>query len=107
MKETNPIQFHFSTTAGNNFNTGIIETGVATKSLQGNLQELSMTEHNVLQLLSLGKTYKEIAEVNNVCLDTVKKHCSNIYKKLEVGNKTEAINVFYRLNSKVASLATL
>ena len=38
--------------------------------------------------------YKEIADQMQIGLDTVKKHCGNIYRKLHVGNKTEAINLF-------------
>jgi DNA-binding NarL/FixJ family response regulator len=63
------------------------------------IRELSKTEHAIILLLAIGKTYKEISEINGVCIDTVKKHCSNIYKKLLVGNKTEAIN-YYRNSMK-------
>jgi two-component system, NarL family, response regulator LiaR len=49
-------------------------------------------EYSILEILSKGKTYKEISCQKNVCIDTVKKHCTNMYKKLQVNNKTEAIN---------------
>ncbi len=54
---------------------------------------LSKRENEVLNLLSKGKQYKEIADLLNVCVDTIKKHSHNIYKKLNVKNKIEAINI--------------
>ena len=40
---------------------------------------------------------KEIAEIKQVTIDTIKKHVSNIYKKLHVNNKVEAINILKNL----------
>lgn len=57
------------------------------------LNELSKTEHDILELLAKGHLYKEIADIKEVTLDTVKKHVGNIYKKLHVSNKVEAINL--------------
>lgn len=53
---------------------------------------LSVTEQQVLELLSQGKQYKEIAHSKKISIETVKKHISNIYRKLGVNNKIEAIN---------------
>jgi DNA-binding NarL/FixJ family response regulator len=58
------------------------------------LRQLTCCEQKVLEQLSAGRLYKEIALDLNITIDTVKKHCSNMYKKLEVNNKTEAINLF-------------
>ena len=55
---------------------------------------LTVTEKEVLELLAQGLLYKEIADKKSVTIDTVKKHISNIYKKLQVSNKIEAINKF-------------
>lgn len=52
---------------------------------------LSERETEVLQLLAKGKTYKEIAEQLFVHPETIKSHLKNIYIKLNVHNKTEAI----------------
>ena len=38
--------------------------------------------------------YKEIAKLKNISTETVKKHITNIYKKLGVNNKIEAVNKF-------------
>lgn len=54
--------------------------------------ELSKREEEVLQSLSQGLLYKEIAAKLFISIDTVRRHCFNIYSKLHVKNKTEAIN---------------
>jgi DNA-binding NarL/FixJ family response regulator len=55
---------------------------------------LSLREKEVLELLSKGLLYKEIAEQLGVGTETVKKHLKNIYQKLHVQNKVEAVNKF-------------
>ncbi len=56
---------------------------------------ISKREQEVLELLSKGYLYKEIADKLNVTLNTVKKHLNHIYFKLQVQNKTEAVNKLY------------
>jgi two-component system, NarL family, response regulator LiaR len=51
---------------------------------------LSASEIAVIHLLSKGLMYKEIAEALSININTVKKHCKNSYKKLQVRNRTEA-----------------
>lgn len=55
---------------------------------------LSQREKEVLELLSKGLLYKEIAEQLGVTHETIKKHLKNIYQKLHVQNKIEALNKF-------------
>lgn len=55
---------------------------------------LSVREKEVLELLSKGLLYKEIAEQLHVSYETIKKHLKNIYQKLHVQNKVEALNKF-------------
>jgi two-component system, NarL family, response regulator LiaR len=55
---------------------------------------LTAQEQKILSNLAKGMLYKEIALQEGVTMDTVKKHCHNIYKKLHVRNKTEAINLY-------------
>ena len=55
---------------------------------------LSLREKEVLQLLSKGLLYKEIADRLGISPETVKKHLKNIYQKLHVQNKIEALNKF-------------
>ncbi|KFF08382.1 response regulator [Chryseobacterium luteum] len=56
--------------------------------------ELTEREKEILELLSQGLLYKEIADQKFITIDTVKKHVGNIYRKLHVSNKVEAINKF-------------
>lgn len=63
---------------------------------KNNVSELiSKREQEVLELLSKGFLYKEIADKLNITLSTVKRHLNHIYQKLQVQNKTEAINKMY------------
>jgi two-component system, NarL family, response regulator LiaR len=55
---------------------------------------LSQREKEVLELLAKGLMYKEIALQLGVGTETVKKHLKNIYQKLHVQNKIEALNKF-------------
>lgn len=56
---------------------------------------LSSREFEVLILLSKGFLYKEIADKLSITLSTVKRHLNHIYAKLQVQNKTEAVNKLY------------
>lgn len=55
---------------------------------------LTSREQDLLQQLKMGLQYKEIAAKFSISIETVKRHCSNIYRKLEVSNRTEAVNKF-------------
>lgn len=52
---------------------------------------LSKRELEVLDLLILGKTNMQISEDLYLSPHTIKTHCRNIYKKLNVSNKIELI----------------
>ena len=52
---------------------------------------LTLKEIEILQLIAEGKSNKEIADVNFVELSTVKTHINNIYAKLEVKSRKEAV----------------
>lgn len=53
--------------------------------------QLSQREHEVLDLLCEGESYKEIATKLYVSTNTVRFHLKNIYKKLEVSSRHEAV----------------
>lgn len=55
------------------------------------LDTLTNREQEVLQLIAKGLLYKEVAAALDVTTETVKKHLKNIYGKLHVQNKTEAV----------------
>ena len=56
------------------------------------LEILSPRENEVLNYLSKGLLYKEIATKLNISTSTVRQHIHKIYEKLHVQNRTEAIN---------------
>jgi two-component system, NarL family, response regulator LiaR len=55
---------------------------------------LSTREREVLHMVAEGLQYKEIAERLSLSTETVKTHMRNIYQKLHVQNKVEAVNKF-------------
>ena len=48
-------------------------------------------EREILDLLSKGYRNKEIADVLNIGIDTVRSHLRNIYEKLHVSSRTAAV----------------
>jgi DNA-binding NarL/FixJ family response regulator len=59
------------------------------------LDSLSNREREILEMLSKGLIYKEIALSLFISAETVRKHVYHIYEKLHVGNRVEAINKFF------------
>ncbi|MBK9271070.1 MAG: response regulator transcription factor [Saprospiraceae bacterium] len=57
-----------------------------------NLAGLSSRENELLVHLAKGLYYKEIADLLGITTGTVKQHIHKIYEKLQVSNRTEAIN---------------
>lgn len=53
--------------------------------------ELSKREHEVLELLTKGYSYKKIATHLFVSVDTIGSHIKNIYSKLQVNSASEAV----------------
>lgn len=60
------------------------------------VKSLSKRENEVLQFLSRGLLYKEIADQVGISTATVRQHIHKIYEKLHVQNRTEAINKMFR-----------
>jgi len=54
-------------------------------------QQLSRREQEMLEQLSKGFRYKEIAEKLFVSLETVRTHIRNVYDKLQVNSRVEAL----------------
>jgi DNA-binding NarL/FixJ family response regulator len=59
---------------------------------------ISKREKEVLQLLSKGLLYKEIASQLGISIGTVRQHIHKIYEKLHVQNRTEALNKAFGKN---------
>jgi DNA-binding NarL/FixJ family response regulator len=58
--------------------------------------DLSPREHTVLRLLAQGLTNKAIARELGLTENTVKTHLANLYSKLGVQRRTEALNIARR-----------
>lgn len=56
------------------------------------VSELSRRENEILQLLSKGFRYKEIASQLFISIETVRTHIRNIYEKLQVTTRAEALS---------------
>ena len=87
----------------------LLEPVVATKLMQqvveagksdrdpGLVEPLTPREEEVLQLLAQGKTNKEIASELVITERTVKFHVSSILRKMDRGNRTEAVRLAVEL----------
>jgi LuxR family maltose regulon positive regulatory protein len=62
------------------------------------VEPLSEREIEVLQLIAAGHKYQEVAEQLVISLNTVRHHTKNIYSKLEVNNRTQAIKKAHDLD---------
>ena len=71
------------------------------------LHDLSAREKDVLYLMVDGLEYKEIAEKLNISPHTVRKHISNIYDKLHISSKAQAIRLMQVSNTAYATTSTL
>lgn len=61
----------------------------------GNLDQLTNREREILEQLSKGLMYKEIAMHLFLSPETVRKHVYHIYEKLHVNNRVEAVNKYF------------
>lgn len=79
------------------------------KNTNGSLNEinksvldcLSNTELNVLKLVSEGKTNQEIADTLFISIHTVKKHISNIFKKLNIKSRNDTRKYKELINNNI------
>ena len=75
---------------------GLLKTGFSGDQNKTHLNALSTREQNVLQLLVEGLEYKQIAEKLFISPATVRTHIANIYQKLHVNSKAQAIMLAYK-----------
>ena len=75
----------------------LVNVFLDTKKITRN-EILTERENEVLQLLADGLLYKEIADRLRIVHGTVRQHIHNIYEKLHVQNRTEAINKAFGKN---------
>ena len=73
----------------------------------GLIAPLTARELEVLGLIAMGKSNRNIADELVVTLETVKKHASHIFAKLGAANRTEAVRNAQNLGLLSPSVATL
>jgi DNA-binding NarL/FixJ family response regulator len=61
----------------------------------GEIDQLTNREKEILEQLSKGLMYKEIAAQLFLSPETVRKHVYHIYEKLHVNNRVEAVNKYF------------
>jgi DNA-binding CsgD family transcriptional regulator/pimeloyl-ACP methyl ester carboxylesterase len=85
-----------TTTAIENFMSTIDAPSSAVPSAKGALSALSARQTEVLRLLAQGKTNQEIASELVLSLRTVERHVNDIYARLGVRNRSEAVALALR-----------
>jgi len=65
------------------------------KNDQQLVNELSKRERELLELLAAGYRYKEIADKLFLSIETIRSYIRDIYSKLQVHSRTEALNKLY------------
>jgi len=75
---------------------GLLKTGFSITPGNTNPSVLSSREQDVLQQLVEGLEYKQIADKLFISPATVRTHIANIYQKLHVNSKAQAIKMAYK-----------
>jgi len=70
----------------------VIQTFQPTVQPSADIGSLTKREWEMLDLLAKGYRYKEIADRLCISFETVRTHIHNIYEKLHVQSRTEALN---------------
>ncbi|MFN9897749.1 MAG: helix-turn-helix transcriptional regulator [bacterium] len=52
----------------------------------------------------MGLSYREIADTLYISIETVRRHAHNLYRKLNVRNRTEALSVLRELKTSGAKI---
>ncbi len=71
------------------------------KCMESTTEKYGLTEREteVLELICQGLSSEEICDKLTISLSTVKKHSHNLYNKLSVKNKAQAMNIIYKQNN--------
>ncbi len=83
------------------FQKSFKDTAKETKIEDSALADLTSREEEVLDMLTQGHNYKDVAKLLFISETTVKTHVNNIFQKLQVKDRTQA--VLYALNHGFAS----
>jgi DNA-binding NarL/FixJ family response regulator len=66
-----------------------------------NSYDLSEREIQIMELVSIGKFSKEIADELNIKPDTIAKHLNHIFIKMRVQNRTEATLKYLEMTGRL------
>lgn len=69
--------------------------GLQSAQPQKSFFDLTIREKEILQMLVQGLLYKEIGAALNISPNTAKKHVINIYQKLHVNSRAQALHLAY------------
>jgi len=64
------------------------------------LQELTGRERVLLAALAKGRTNRELAGDLDISVNTVKYHLRNLYQKLAIGNRAQAVALYYSIRDE-------
>lgn len=83
--------------AGRSFWSGAAGDALSAPLDSGSMAGLTSRELEVLELVSLGRSNREVADELSVSIQTVKTHLQRMYRKLGVGNRVQALCEAQRL----------
>lgn len=69
------------------------------------IKKLSCRESQIMELVSIGKYNKEIADILKLQVDTIGKNLVHIFRKLGVQNRTEATLKFLESTGRIIFVA--
>lgn len=76
-----------------NYSEQLIDLETSQKEKEENkIDTLSHREREIFNLITKGKTNKEIGDELNISVNTVKFHLKNVYEKLNIKNRREALS---------------
>lgn len=74
----------------------VVDSFIIVENENAVIEMLSDREKEVLEHLAKGLIGKEVADALNISWGTVRKHVQNIYRKLQVNTRVEAVNLFLK-----------
>ncbi|MFN8244844.1 MAG: response regulator transcription factor [Ferruginibacter sp.] len=83
--------FHGGSPISSQIARKVIEAFTQKEKTNDHFQDLTRREQEILGHLSNGYRYKEIADLLFVSIETVRTHIRNIYEKLQVNTRVEAL----------------
>lgn len=80
----------------------VLESFTQNNQRSYNMQQLTERENEILKLMATGLLNKELASNINISEGTVRKHIENIYRKLHVNTRVEAVNLYMNQTHRIS-----